>query len=38
MATVNNFNTVFANEIYTISSTGVSEIADQFATRDYVDF
>ena len=37
MATVNNFNTAFANEIYRISSTGVSEIADQFATRDYVD-
>ena len=37
MASVNNFNTVFANQIYKIFSTGVSEIGEEFATQDYVD-
>ena len=30
-------NTIFANEIYKIFSTGVSEISEQFATTEYVD-
>ena len=37
MATINNLNTIYANQIYKIFSTGVSEIGEQFATRDYVD-
>ena len=37
MASVNNFNTVFANQIYKIFSTGVSEIGEEFARQDYVD-
>ena len=34
MATINNLNTVYANEIYKIFSTGVSEISDTYATKD----
>ena len=30
-------NTIFANEIYKVFSTGVSEISEQFATTEYVD-
>ena len=37
MASLNNMNTVYANEIYKIFSTGVSEISEQFATTEYVD-
>ena len=32
MASINNLNTVYANEIYKIFSTGVSEIGDTYAT------
>ena len=34
MASINNLNTVYANEIYKIFSTGVSEIGDTYATID----
>ena len=37
MASLNNMNTVYANEIYKIFSTGVSEISDKFATTEYVE-
>ena len=37
MATINNLNTIYANQIYKIFATGVSEIGEQFATQDYVD-
>ena len=34
MASINNLNTVYANEIYKIFSTGVSEINDLYITQD----
>ena len=34
MASISNLNTVYANEIYKIFSTGVSEIGDTYATID----
>ena len=37
MATINNLNTIYANQIYKIFSTGLTEISDQFATIDYVN-
>ena len=37
MASINNMNTIYADKIYLASSTGVSEISDQFATIDYVN-
>ena len=33
MASLNNMSTVYANEIYKIFSTGVSEISDTYATK-----
>ena len=36
MASLNNMNTVYANEIYKIYSTGVSEIDDTYATKSEV--
>ena len=33
MASINNINTVYANEIYIIFSTGATEISDQYATK-----
>ena len=36
MASINNINTVYANEIYKIFSTGVTEINDQCATKTEV--
>ena len=33
MASINNMNTVYANEIYKIFSTGATEISDQYATK-----
>ena len=37
MASINNLNTVYANEIYKIFSTGVSEIGDTYATKSDLD-
>ena len=37
MASINNMNTIYAGKIYLSSSTGVSEISDQFATINSVD-
>ena len=37
MASLSNMNTIFANEIYKVFSTGASEISDKFATTEYVD-
>ena len=36
MASINNLNTVYANEIYIIFSTGVTEISNQYATKTEV--
>ena len=36
MASINNINTVYANEIYKIFSTGATEINDQYATKTEV--
>ena len=37
MATINNLRTIYANQIFKIFTTGVSELGDQYATIDYVD-
>ena len=37
MATINNLKTIYANQIFKIFTTGVSELSDQYATIDYVD-